>query len=216
MLRQEFRTTLAALEDGVLVMGSRVQELIGQALAALVDGDPDATPRLLRLDDEIDAIHDDHRRQIVMMLTLQAPVASDLRLLIALLQANLHLERVGDYCVNITRAAEAGVERDTPLAEQVQVMGQRAGRTLNVALEALRLRDADAARTVARLDDAVDDLNRGLFRRLLELAHADERLLDWALRMILVARYLERIGDHAVDIAEEVVYLVTGEIADRT
>ena len=216
VLRQEFRTRMAELEDGVLLMGQRVEELIGAALQALETGDPDAPTRVLRLDDEIDASHDEHRRHIVLLLTLQSPVASDLRLLIALLQANLHLERIGDYCVNVARAVDAGAARDAQLAVQVQVMGQRAARMLSVALRALRLRDVEEARSVPRLDDAVDELNRGLFRRLIELAHEDERLVDWAMRMVLVARSLERIGDHAVDIAEEAIYVITGGQPEHT
>jgi phosphate transport system protein len=146
-------------------------------------------------------------------MALQAPVASELRLITALFHVNIHLERVGGLCVNLSRVAQdSGPPSDEPeLTAYLQEMAVHARTVLSKAVEALTRRDRDAAYELPRLDDPLDQLNASVFRRLVHMAAADEARMNRAMRLVLVARYLERIGDHGVDIGEQVVFAVTGQ-----
>lgn len=215
-LRRHFRDRLATLEDDVLGMGQRVLDMLSEVMAALDDRDVARADQVIRADDRVDEIFRGVQAEVLTTLALEAPVASELRVVNALIHVNLHLERVGDLCVNtalFVRQVEHLLD-DPGLMAQFQEMGQHAARVVASSLESFARRDADAARAVAVLDDPIDRLNKGLFRRLVELAAADEERLDWAMRMVLVARYLERIGDHGVDIAEQTIFVVTGETVE--
>jgi phosphate transport system protein len=215
-LRRHFRDRLATLEDDVLGMGQRVLDMLSDVMAALDDRDVARADQVIRADDRVDEIFRGVQAEVLTTLALEAPVASELRVVNALIHVNLHLERVGDLCVNtalFVRQVEHLLD-DPGLMAQFQEMGQHAGRVVASSLESFARRDADAARAVAVLDDPIDRLNKGLFRRLVKLAAADEERLDWAMRMVLVARYLERIGDHGVDIAEQTIFVVTGETVE--
>ena len=217
MLRRSFHDRLAAIEDELLSMGEQVDVMIEQVLEALRNHDVELAAQVIRADDRIDASYYRVQEEALTTLALQAPVAGDLRLVSALLHANLHLERIGDLCVNIAKFVQQ-VERlmdDAELTAQLHEMGGHSRRVVRRALESFSRRDVEAARQLPVLDDPIDQLNKGLFRRLVKLA-ADDQLLDWAMRMVLVARYLERIGDHAVDIAEQTIFLVTGEAIELT
>ena len=133
-----------------------------------------------------------------------------------MLRASLHLERMGDYAVNVARAAKrsATFPADEELAAQLAEMGDRAREVGRTAVQAFVHRDADLAATVPQLDDGVDRLNIGIFHRLVRLAAADEHRLEWATRMILVARLLERYGDHGVDLAEQAIFVATGRMVE--
>lgn len=215
-LRRHFRDRLATLEDDVLGMGQRVLDMLSEVMAALDDRDVARADQVIRADDRVDEIFRGVQAEVLTTLALEAPVASELRVVNALIHVNLHLERVGDLCVNtalFVRQVEHLLD-DPGLMAQFQEMGQHAARVVASSLESFARRDAEAARAVAVLDDPIDRLNKGLFRRLVELAAADEERLDWAMRMVLVARYLERIGDHGVDIAEQTIFVVTGETVE--
>ena len=212
-LRREYREGLSGIEDAILAMGSRVIEMLGEAMEALALHDEERAAAVIRADDLLDEQYEEVHENILTLLALQAPVATELRLLSAFLHSNIHLERMGDLAVNIAKIvtlvdAEAG---DPELMAQVQDMAQHARRVINRALEALAKRDMDLVATLPELDDPIDRLNRGLFKRMVKLAIAEESKLDWAMRMVLVSRYLERMGDHAVDIGEQVHFVVTGE-----
>lgn len=212
-LRHDFHAEIVRLEELVLEMAARVEQMLSDALAALVTRDFDRAAALVRADDVIDALSHEVDEGVFRTLALQAPVAGELRLLAVLVHVNLHLERVGDLAVNVAKFVRlvGDAPADATLAAQIQEMGQHAIRVVSRAMEAFARRDVDAARELPALDDPVDRLNRGLFRRLVEMASADPERLDWAMRMVLVTRYLERVGDHAVDIGEQVAFLVTGE-----
>jgi phosphate transport system protein len=215
-LRRQHRDQMAALEERIIAMGSRVLDMLDEAMAALVTGDGDRGEGVVRADDEIDRMHAEVQEGIFRTLSLQAPVASELRLVSALIHANLHTERLGDLCVNIAKFARLveDLPHDAELLAQFTEMSGHTRRVIARAMEALGRRDAAAARELPALDDPIDQLNRGLFKRLVQLAASDETKLDWAMRMVLVARYLERMGDHAVDIGEQVIFAVTGETVE--
>jgi phosphate transport system protein len=143
-------------------------------------------------------------------------VASELRLVAALLHVNVHLERMGDVCVNIAKFVKlvGDFPGEDELLRQIHEMGEHGKRVARRALEAFSARDLEAAYELPAMDDPLDQLNKGLFRRLVALAASDETRLDWAMRMVLVARNLERFGDHAVDIGEQAVFAVTGRMIE--
>ncbi len=217
-LRREYRGRLSQLEDRLLEMGNRVLEMVSEAMSALADGDVQRGAAVIRADDRLDLLYSAMQEEIFTTMALQAPVASELRLLGALLHANIHLERMGDLCVNIGKFVQLtqDLPADPELMAQLQEMGHHARRVIARSLEAFARRDVDMVMELPGLDDPLNRLNKGLFRRLVQLAAADETRLDWAMRMVLVARYLERLGDHAVDIGEQAIFAVTGEAVELT
>jgi phosphate transport system protein len=151
------------------------------------------------------------------LFALQTPVATDLRLLTALLHINLHLERVGDQAVNIakiTRMAE-GLPQIPAVVQDLEEMGKISLRMVGAAMDALARRDVDLARKLPELDDPIDQLNREMLPKVLEVSD-DKLMLEWGIRMYVVSRQIERIGDNAVDIGEQVAFLVTGQFREFT
>ena len=134
-----------------------------------------------------------------------------------MLKDNLHLERMGDFCVTIAKLTKLtkGLPPDEALLEGFKEMGERAEQMIRVALRSLEQRDRVAAESLLELDELIDRANRRVVNHVLELGHGS-RTREWGLRMILVSRCLERIGDHAVDIGEQTAYLVTGEFREFT
>ena len=132
-----------------------------------------------------------------------------------MLHINLHLERMADYCVTIAKLTKlvAGLEPDSRMIQAFEEMGSRAEEMIKLALDAFVDRDVDEASSLVELDELIDRANRRVVRQVLEL---DPELSEWGVRMLLVSRCLERIGDHAVDIGEQVAYLVTGEFREFT
>jgi phosphate transport system protein len=150
-------------------------------------------------------------------MALQTPVAGDLRLISAILHSNLHLERIGDMAVNIAKIYLS--VRDLPTSQSIQAhireMEDVVRPMIRTAMEAFRRRDLELCLRLPEMDDPVDRLNLGMYKEVAALA-GDPELLNWGLRMILVARQLERVGDHSVDIAEQVGFLITGEFREFT
>jgi phosphate transport system protein len=216
-VRQRFSEELRALEDEVQRTASQAQLLLEQALQALLSGDLALCDEVVRGDDEVDDLYLDVERRILHLFALQTPVATDLRLLTALLHINLHLERVGDQAVNIAKIAKLsdGLPQNPRVLQDLEEMGKIALRMVGAAMDALARRDVDLARKLPELDDPIDQLNRGMLPKVLEVAD-DKRMLEWGIRMYVVSRQVERIGDNAVDIGEQVAFLVTGELHEFT
>ncbi len=168
-------------------------------------------------DDEIDTLYLRIDQEILGMLALQSPVAGELRLVSAILHSNLHLERVGDQAVNIAKMylASNHLPGSPLLRQQIEEMGEIVVRMLRTAMEAFAKRDIELCGKLNEMDDPVDRLNRATHLEALKLAD-DPKALDWGLHMNLVARALERVGDNAVDIGEQVAFLVTGEFGEFT
>lgn len=211
-LRREYRKELEEREDAVLGMGRRAQQLVGRAMEALQSEDPALVAEVVAADDRIDVDAQASEEAIVKLIGLQAPVATELRLLTALLHVNRHLERIGDYAVNIARLAveeHEGIPAPD-LAEQIGEMGSRAMTAVGAGLDAFGRRDAAGVERVELLEDPIDLLFEGLHRRLVHHGGVGEPQLRWSMRMLLVSRHLERIGDHAVGVAEQGAYVATG------
>jgi phosphate transport system protein len=216
-LRRKFHDELGDLEDEILRIGDLAQTMVGDAVSALVRKDAEGARRVVAQDDDVDNLYLDVERRILDALALQAPVASDLRLISAILHINLHLERVGDQAVNVAKMGLAG--RDLPSNDTILLhlseMGDIVTAMLRTAMEGFAKRDLELCLRLPSMDDPVDELNRGMYRHVVKLA-ADEAALEWGIRMNVVARQLERVGDNAVDIGEQVAYLLTGEFREFT
>jgi phosphate transport system protein len=168
-------------------------------------------------DDLVDETYLGIESRILTLLALQAPVAADLRLASAIMHSNLHIERMGDLCVNIAKFVmnRQPYPPDSPMVTRLNEMGGRAAEMLDTALSAFTQRSIDLAELLPVKDNVLDRLNRGMLGDLQQYA-GDSRSFEWAINLVLVARYLERIGDHAVDIGEQISFLVTGVFREFT
>jgi phosphate transport system protein len=208
---------LRALEGEVQRRGAQAQLLLEKALQALARRDLAVCDAVIRGDDEVDELYLDVERRILGLFALQTPVASDLRLLTALLHINLHLERVGDQAVNVAKITKLadGLPPSPKVLQRLEEMGALALRMVGAAMHALARRDLELARKLLEMDDPIDRLNRGVLQQVLAVSQ-DKQMLEWGVRMYVVSRQIERIGDNAVDIGEQVAFLVTGEFREFT
>ena len=214
-LRASFQEELRALEDALDREADLVVRSIRGAVEALITRDVELADEVIAFDDEIDEVYLRTENAIELLLARQTPVASDLRLVLAILHSNLHLERMGDLCTTIAKLMKLSVElpADDVLLDGFREMGERAEQMVRVALTAVHERDATLAESLLELDELIDRSNRRVVTRLLELGPEN---LEWGLRMILASRCLERIGDHAVDVGEQAAFLATGEFREFT
>jgi phosphate transport system protein len=215
--RRRFHEELRALEGEVQQTGAQAKLLLEKALQALAHRDLAVCEAVIRGDDEVDKLYLDVERRILGLFALQTPVASDLRLLTALLHINLHLERIADQAVNIAKITKLadGLPPNPTVLQHLEEMGALALGMVGAAMAALARRDLELARKLPELDDPLDRLNRGMLQQVLAVSD-DERMLEWGIRMYVVSRQLERVGDNAVDIGEQVAFLVTGEFREFT
>lgn len=215
--RKRFHDELAALESEILGLGERAARAVANAVEALIRKDTALADQVVTGDDALDATYLDIEQRILSLLATQTPVASDLRLVSAIMHANLHLERVGDQAVNIAKIAK--LTMDLPASDTVvthlQEMGDLVGAMLRTAMDAFARRDAAQAEQLQTMDEPVDRLNRNMYREVVDMA-GDAAALEWGIRMNLVSRQLERVGDHAVDIGELVAFLLTGQFREFT
>jgi phosphate transport system protein len=208
-VRLDFQQCLDALEASLQEQGSVVLRAIRGAVNALATQDVELCDEVIAFDDEIDSRYHRIERMVEETLALQAPVATDLRLVLAILHDSIHLERIGDQCVTVAKLTKlaSGLEVRHELAEGLQEMGDRAEEMVRVALDSFAHRDVERARA---LDELIDRTNRRVVGQVLALANRPEQQ-EWGMRMIVVSRCLERIGDNAVDIGEQTAFVVTGE-----
>jgi phosphate transport system protein len=217
MVRINFSEELETAEHSLMAQGDLVRGQLESVLQALDERDPGLAEEVIAHDDRVDDIYLAIESRIFNLLALQSPVAGDLRLVSAIIHSNLHVERIGDLCVNIAKFVrnEQPYPSGSPMVARLHDMGARAAAMLDSALTAFAKRDPDLAEELPLKDNALDRLNRGLLDELKQYA-GDEESFEWATNLILVGRYLERIGDHAVDIGEQVSFLVTGVFREFT
>jgi len=214
-VRITFQEELDQLEASLQEEGSLVLRALRGAMNALSHRDLELTDEVIAFDDEIDRLYLQIEEEIQSLLARQTPVASDLRLVLAMLHINLHLERMADYCVTIAKLTKlvADVEPDPAVLQSLEEMGERAEEMIRVALDSFANRDLAGAESLVDLDELIDRSNRRFVERVVEIV-GDPEMREWVLRMVIVSRTIERIGDHAVDIGEQVAYLVTGEFRE--
>jgi phosphate transport system protein len=217
MTRPHFHEELEALELEVLGMGELAERAVARAVHALVHRDVREAEDVIADDDQIDERYMDIESRVLALLALQTPVATDLRLISAIIHINLHLERIGDMAVNIAKIyrSVAHLPANATILQHIREMDDVVRPMLRVALEAFSHRNLELCLKLPEMDDPVDRLNLGMYAEVAALA-GDPALLDWGLRMNVVARQLERVGDHAVDIGEQIGFLLTGEFREFT
>jgi phosphate transport system protein len=217
MVRISFDEELRAAEQRLLTEGALVKKQLRLVLEAVADKDAAIAEEVIAGDDGVDELYLEAEGRVLNLLALQAPVAGDLRLVSAILHSNMHLERMGDLCVNIAKFVreELSYPRDSPMVTRLVEMGDRATEMLDLAMGAFSRRSVDLAEQLSTKDVVLDRLNRGMLGDLKRYVD-DERSFEWAMNLVLVARYLERFGDHCVDIAEQTAFLVTGVFREFT
>jgi phosphate transport system protein len=216
-MRVTLQDEMDTLQASLLEEGDLVLRALRGSINALRENDPELADEVISFDDEVDARYLALEQRIESLLARQTPVAVDLRFVLAVLHSNLHLERMADLCVTISKLTKLahGLTPDETLVEGFDEMASRAEEMIRVALDSFASRDVAGAETLVDLDELIDRTNRRVASYILDLG-ADEDKREWGLRMLLISRCLERIGDHAVDIGEQTAYLVTGEFREFT
>ena len=211
--RKLFHDELDEINNDVIRLGAMASEAIEAATAALLDGDVAAVERIAAHDRDLDDLTHSIEDRTCLLLGTQQPMAVDLRTLVTVLRVIHELERIGDLMVKIAKAAR----RLYPHAMEPKVRGiidrmrQQAGVQLRFAVDTYAERNADGALAVSDMDDVMDDLQKDLFRAIFATNDTDEATIQRAVQIALVGRYFERVADHAVNVAERVAFMVTGE-----
>lgn len=210
-MREQFTQELADLHAEVVDIVAAVTFVTRSSVTSLIEGDVDAADAVIAGDDSIDHRCLGVEERVLETIATQFPVARDLRLLQSLAYIAMHLERMADLAVNISKATRRTASRRGPqtLYDLIQAQGNLVYRVLDATREALAESDLDLARKLPDLDEPIDHLYKQFFRELARLH--DEEDIEWASSMVLASRYLERIADNAVDIGERIAYLITGE-----
>jgi phosphate transport system protein len=215
--RQTFQQQLDGVEQELQNHGKLVLRALDRSMQALLAGDEQLADLVISGDDENDASYLRIEDEVERLLALQTPLATDLRLILTILHINLHLERMGDQCVNIAKLTKLtlGLVIASELLESFKKMGEQAESMAAEAMTAFAERDIERAERLVIMDSVINSENRELARRIMALG-GDERMREAGLRAILISRCMERIGDNAVDIGERVAYLASGEFREFT
>ena len=210
--RTEYHEELERLEEHALGGLDIVAAQLDRSIEAVEHNDAELAELIVANDDVVDGRYLEVHQAILTLLATQAPVATDLRLIAALLHVIKALERMGDQCVNIAKVIPLtghDPPADERIVKDVVTMGKQVKAQISQAKRAFAARDVEMARDLVIQDDVVDNLNKQIFRIALEIGDDIDRR-EWAMTMILVARAIERIGDNTVDIGEQVAFIVTG------
>ena len=210
-LKRHFEADLREVKRQILEMGGTVESMIADATRHLVDRDADAAVRVLSQEREVNRLQNGIDEACLRVLALHQPLAGDLRFLAAVMKMTADLERMGDLAVNVVQgtrrlASEAPVGPFTDLPRIARLTAEM----VHAALNALVERDEATARKVLEADSEVDSLKHQIFRELIDLMRSNPDKVPGYLQLILISRHYERIADHATNIAEEVIYIVSG------
>jgi phosphate transport system protein len=209
--RRRFHDELEVLQERLMEMAGLVEKVIGEALQAVLARDKTVAENVINTDNRVDELEMEIDERVVELLALQQPMASDLRQIVTSNKISNDLERMADHAVNISRAARRLA--DTPPLPEIRELAEMMDIVRAMVADALAAyvsRSAGKARMVCITDDKVDDLRRSLFRILVTHMLEDPKRLSGALELLLVSQNLERIGDLATNISEDVVFLVEG------
>ncbi|MCT4508323.1 MAG: phosphate signaling complex protein PhoU [Tepidibacter sp.] len=215
MVRENFRTDINELKEDVLFMMDKVEILIEKAVDALVNKDLELARSIVKLDDEIDNCMYEIEEKAIELIALQQPMAKDLRIIFSVSKIITDLERIGDFCVNISKEAiKIGKEEhikklvDIPKIKEIIINMMK---NLKISF---KLEDAEIALEVGREDELVDDLYKDVYRDILSLIHESTAYTNQGTKLLFVGRYLERIADHITNICERIIYISKGEIIE--
>jgi phosphate transport system protein len=212
-MTKHFDRELEKLKKKILSLGALVEERVYLAIKAIEDRDPDLAEKIIRSDHEIDETEVEIEEECLKILALYQPVAIDLRFIIAVIKINNDLERIGDEAVNIA-------ERIQSMAKYPNIsfhfdyteMAEIAAAMLKQSLDALVNLDIDTAFRVITMDDEVDNIQSNAYKQIKQAMREHPKEMTFLLNLYLISRHLERVADHATNIAEEVIYLIEGEI----
>ncbi len=206
---RHFTEELDELKQRLLVMGGLAEDRLNSAVRALVERDRDLMAEIISGDDMINRLHVEIDDRCFKLLALHQPMAVDLRVIVSAVKINGDLERVGDLAVNVAEASERYVSH-APVKPLIDLprMAEMAKRMLHAALDAFVASDATAAQRVLAEDDVLDALKTQIFRELLTYMLGDPHKIEPGIELILISRHLERVGDHATNIAEDVIFIV--------
>jgi phosphate transport system protein len=215
MPRTSFERHLHELQDNVLVLGSMVEKAIYRSMEALKNRDLELAKKVVADDSEIDRMRFDIEEKCIELIVTQQPVASDLRIIVAVLNIIIDLERIGDHAEGVGKITLM-IGKEPPLKPLIDLprMAQKTGDMLRRSLDAFVNRDAEAARHISKEDDEIDALYDQVFRELLTFMAEDSRTITRATRLIWVAHNLERSADRVTNICERVVFVVTGKMEE--
>ena len=216
-MQRHFHEELEALKQTLLAMGGLVEDQIRRVMRALTERDDTLAHDVIDRDRQVNAYDVEVDETCVNLLALHQPAAGDLRFITTAMKIVTDLERIGDQAVNIAQRA-LELNREPQLKPYIDLprMAERAQAMVKDSLDAFVSRDTDQARLVCSADVEVDALKEQIFRELLTFMMADPRAIPRAIRLILISRFLERVADHATNIAEMVVYMVEGKMVRHT
>jgi phosphate transport system protein len=216
-MQRHFHEELDALKQTLLAMGGLVEDQIRRVMTALLERNGELAQEVIDRDRQVNAYDVEVDEQCVNLLALHQPAAGDLRSITTAMKIVTDLERIGDQAVNIAQRV-LELNRDPQLKPYIDLprMAEKAQRMVKESLDAFVARDTDLARQVCGKDAEVDALKEQIFRELLTFMMEDPRTIPRAIRVILISRFLERVADHATNIAEMVVYLVEGKMVRHT
>ena len=219
-VRVEFHEQLRELEQEALSTIDLVIVALDQAIESVVNRDSELAVMVIEGDDRIDGRYLDVHQGILSLLARQSPVASDLRLVAALLHTIMHIERAGDLCVNIAKLVPLmGEPPETGIGDimaKLEAASSQARDQLKQAQIAFSQRNVNLAENLVSQDDVIDSLNRQIFQEAVDSGGSDPHSREWAALVMLIARYLERLGDHTVDIGEQIAFVISGEFREFT
>ena len=209
---RHFQEDLDALKERLLAMGGLAEERVRESVHAIKDRDAAAVEAVLSGDEPINDLHMEIDDRCFKLLALHQPMAADLRVIVAAVKINTDLERVGDLAVNIAEAGKRYLQH-APVKPLIDIprMGELAQKMLRDALDAFVRRDIALAEAVLAADDTLDELKSQIFRELLTYMLQDPETIEPALDLILISRHLERIGDHATNVAEDVIFILSAK-----
>jgi len=212
-MTKHFHRELENIKKRVLTLGSLVEDRVRSAVKALEEMDGAAAAEIVRLDYEVDEMEVEIEEECLKVLALHQPVAVDLRFIVAVIKINNELERIGDQAVNIAQRVEIIARRPKPpFTFDYAVMSEKAIRMLKMSLDALVNLDVDLAYKVITMDDEVDQIKKDAYDKIKQAIQELPERVGYYINLLLISRHLERLGDHSTNIAEEVIYLVEGEI----
>jgi phosphate transport system protein len=201
------------IKKKLLSVGAMVEERIRMSIKAIETWDAELAEEIIKNDYEIDEAEVEVEEECLKILALHQPVAVDLRFLIAVIKINSELERIGDEAVNIAnRVRNISKRRKLELSFDFSVMAEKAATMLRLSLDALVNLDLDLAFKVLTMDDEVDLMHREIYDRIKEVMSQNPDYVGYLINLYTTSRHLERVGDHSTNIAEEVIYLIEGEI----
>jgi phosphate transport system protein len=206
-MERHFQKELESLKTSLIKMGSVVEENIAIAIRSVLENNQELALKVIESDTRVDALEIEIDNAIVDLLALQQPVASDLRFILAALKINNDLERIGDHAVNIAQAAQVLCTLPkVELLDEIPKMVEITRTMLKDAIDSFILLDPVKARIVLKTDDQIDDLNRRVIQKVIELLKSGKQTAECGLELSLVSRNMERVADLATNIAEEVIF----------